>query len=138
MKKYGAYFITITLIAAALFVVNILIYQIPHFNEAKSYFIYSIPELYLFFYVFTIIIMGSLIAVKRKKREQLGYAFLLLTVVKMGLCYLFIKPVLDKPVGNGTEKINFFIVFILFLAIEAYYTARLLNEKPATGEVSRN
>lgn len=127
MKKNIAIVIAVTLIAAALLVINILIYQIPELAEAKSSFIYSIPQLYLFFFVFTLIILGVLIKLQYKNREQLGYVFLFLTAAKMGLSYVFVRPVLAKTVDDPTEKINFFIVFILFLAIEAFYTARLLN-----------
>ena len=129
MKKNTSIFIFTILIAVAAFVINLLIYQMPDLQEAKNSFIYSLPVTYLFFLVFTLVILGVLIVVVKKKKEQLGYIFLFLTSAKMGLSYVFARPILNKVVDDPTEKINFFAVFILFLAIEAYYTARLLNNK---------
>lgn len=129
MKKNIGVFTITTLITAVSLVVNMLVYQLPELEGAKQNFIYSIPLVYLFFFVFTMIILGVLIVIGKKKKEQLGYVFLFLTAAKMGLSYVFIRPILTKTIDDPTEKINFFIVFILFLAIEAYYTARLLNNK---------
>jgi hypothetical protein len=70
-----------------------------------------------------------LIRIGKNSKEQIGYAFLLLTAVKMALSYVLVRPILEASKENPTEKVNFFAIFILFLAIEAYYTARLLNNK---------
>ncbi len=129
MKKYIGIFTITTIIAAILLIANIFIYRLPQLEGARESFIYTLPIVYLFFFVFTLVILGVLVIVDKKKREQLGYVFLFLTAVKLGLSYLFIQPVLSKTIDDPAEKINFFIVFILFLAIEAYYTARLLNNK---------
>ena len=129
MKKNLGIFITTTLIAAVLLVLNILLYQMPDLKGETDSFIYPLPVVYLFFYVFTVVILALLIVISKKKKEQLGYVFLFLTAAKMGFSYLFARPILTKTIEDPTEKINFFIVFILFLVIEAYYTARLLNNK---------
>ena len=129
MKKHIGIFIVTTLIAVVLLIANLFIYRLPELEGAKDNFIYSLPLVYLFFYVFTIVILGVLIIIGKKNKEQLGYTFLFLTSAKMGLSYLFARPILTKTIDDPTEKINFFVVFILFLAIEAYYTARLLNNK---------
>ncbi|WP_294733634.1 DUF6168 family protein [uncultured Flavobacterium sp.] len=129
MKKNTSIFIFTTLIAVAAFVINMIIYEMPDLKSAKDSFIYSLPVVYLFFLVFTLVILGVLIVAGKKKKEQIGYIFLFLTSAKMGLSYVFARPILNKVVDDPTEKINFFVVFILFLAIEAYYTARLLNNK---------
>lgn len=129
MKKHIGIFAATTLIAAILLVSNIFIYKLPELQGAKQSFIYTLPTMYLFFFVFTVIILGALIITDKKSKEQIGYVFLFLTTAKMGLSYLFARPILNKLADDPTEKINFFIVFILFLAIEAYYTVRLLNNK---------
>ena len=129
MKKNIGIFIVTTLVAAVLMTANLFIYKLPQLEGARESFIYSVPIVYLFFFVFTLVILGVLIIIGKKKKEQLGYTFLFLTSAKMGLSYLFARPILAKTIDDPTEKINFFIVFILFLAIEAYYTARLLNNK---------
>lgn len=129
MKKSLGIFITTTFIAAVLLALNILLYQMPDLKGETDSFIYSLPVLYLFFYIFTVVILAVLIVISKKRKEQLGYVFLFLTAAKMGFSYLFARPILTKTIADPTEKMNFFIVFILFLVIEAYYTARLLNNK---------
>ena len=129
MKKNIGIFTVTTVIAALSLIANMLIYQVPELKAASQNFIYSLPLVYLFFFVFTIVILGVLLTLGKKKKEQVGYIFLFLTSAKMGLSYLLARPILTKTIDDPTEKINFFIVFILFLAIEAYYTARLLNNK---------
>lgn len=48
----------------------------------------------------------------------------------MAIAYLFMKPILSsQSTFSGTEKINFFIIFILFLIIETILTIRMLNNK---------
>lgn len=128
-KNYLGIFIRTALIGVVCLVVNILIYKIPNLGVTNDSFVYPLPLIYLFFLVFSLIILYVLIRIGKKNQEQIGYAFLLLTAVKMVLSYIFARPMLTKGIENPTEKVNFFAVFILFLAIEAYYTARLLNNK---------
>lgn len=128
-KNYIGIFLRATIYAALLFIINFLIYYIPDLAGKTDTFVYPLAVTYLFFLVFTLIILGVLIRISIKNKEQLGYAFLFLTTVKMGLSYVFARPVIAHSGENPTEKINFFAIFILFLAIEAYYTARLLNNK---------
>ena len=47
----------------------------------------------------------------------------------MAICYLIARPIISKGEAAATEKVNFFVIFIVYLVIEAYYTARLLNNK---------
>lgn len=122
-------FIRTALIGVVCLVVNILIYKIPALSTADDSFVYPLPMVYLFFVLFSEVILYVLIRISKKNKEQMGYAFLLLTAVKMALSYVLVRPILEVAKENPTEKVNFFAVFILFLAIEAYYTARLLNNK---------
>jgi len=128
-KKYIGIFIKTTIIAVAALVLNLLIYLIPGPAKQQALFIYPLPLIYLFFFVFSVIILAVLINVSKKNANQLGYVFLFLTGVKMAASYFFAKPIISQTIDTPTEKVNFFAVFILFLAIEAYFTARLLNNK---------
>lgn len=104
-----------------------------HFWVPKAYetaFIYSIPLLYLFFFFFSALLILILDKVKKDNINSVGYAFLFFTTLKMGIAYLFLRPILagDLP-KTTTEKINFFVIFIYFLAIETFVTIRILNNK---------
>ena len=128
-KKYFSIFIKTAVTAAILLIVNLLIYYIPSLQTQKAGFIYTIPVIYLFFFIFSVIILGILTKISEKNEGQVGYAFLLLTSVKMAASYFLAKPIIAKSIEFPTEKYNFFAVFVLFLAIEAYFTVRLLNNK---------
>lgn len=93
-------------------------------------FVYSIPLLYTFFFLFSGILILILEKVKQNNIDTVGYTFLLLTTLKMVVAYLFLRPILsgDLP-KTPTEKINFFVIFIYFLAMETYVTIRILNNK---------
>ena len=128
-KKYLSAFLRLSIFAIVLLSINALLYLIPGTGLSMDGFVYPLPVTYLFFYVFSAVIIAVLVFISLKNKEQLGYAFLLLTGAKMALSYILARPVINKVSENPTEKINFFVIFILFLIIEAYYTARLLNNK---------
>ena len=93
-------------------------------------FVYSIPLLYAFFTFFALLIVFILMKIKDAEINNVGYAFLGLTTVKMVVAYLFLKPILSVNLPKTpTEKINFFLIFIFFLAIETVVTIRILNNK---------
>lgn len=92
--------------------------------------VYPLPLLHAFFGIFSVIIIAVLHKIRQKNINNVGYTFLLLTSLKMVLAYLFLRPVLalDLP-QTPTEKMNFFIVFLYFLAVETIVTIRILNDK---------
>ena len=126
-QQYLSIFFKTGIIAVISYLLNILFFVF--FPVPDVVYHYSLYFIYGFFTVFSFLILGILIVVKAKSPAQTGYAFLLLTSVKMGVTYFVARPLLTKTIEDPTEKLNFFLVFILFLAIEAYFTARLLNNK---------
>lgn len=111
-------------------ILHSLLFQIPYLKELSAAFYYQIPIVYLFFLTLSVIILLVLIKVNETAKDQLGYVFLLATSIKLGLSYVFLLPILNnKSIDGFPEKINFFGIFILYLAIEVFYTIRLLNNK---------
>lgn len=93
-------------------------------------FHYCLAELYLFFGVCSFTIILILILVNRKNIDYVGYSFMLLTILKMIVSYIYLLSILNPENQNiRYEKLNFFVVFVLFLAIETFVTARILNNK---------
>jgi hypothetical protein len=93
-------------------------------------FVYPIQVLYAGFAGFSLILVFILIKIKDNNIDNVGYTFLLLTCVKMMLAYLFLRPILETTLPKTpTEKMNYFIIFIYFLAIETIVTIRILNNK---------
>jgi hypothetical protein len=90
---------------------------------------YSLPFLYLFFAICSLIIVSILIKIKEKKSDSVGQIFLLLTCIKMAISYVLLHPILQTTHQLLTsEKINFFITFAVFLTIETVVTIRILNK----------
>ncbi|MFD2602381.1 hypothetical protein [Flavobacterium suzhouense] len=128
-KQTLSVFFQVAVIAAILLVFNFLVYYMPDLKGKTADFVYPLPVMYGFFFLMTAAVLAVLMKINRKNQEQTGYAFLFLTTAKIALSYVIVRPILNKAGENPTEKVNFFVIFILFLAIEAYYTARLLNNK---------
>ncbi|WP_423908906.1 hypothetical protein [Flavobacterium sp.] len=93
-------------------------------------FFYSLMTLYLVFYGLSVFVFIILLEVKSRSFDNVGMSFLLVTNLKLVFCYILLKPILKmEPFENTIEKINYFMMFILFLAIETILTIRILNEK---------
>lgn len=129
MIKSFKFLKTLLSIAIPAFVIHFLIFQIPFLNEKQSTFYYSIPILYLLYFIFSKVTLFILDIIAQKSFENVGFTFLFLTSAQIGLSYLIIKPILESPGDNSIEKWNFFVIMFLFLAIEAFITIRILNKK---------
>ncbi|MFY8110699.1 MAG: hypothetical protein ACOVKP_01715 [Flavobacterium sp.] len=93
-------------------------------------FIYSLPELYAWFTLFTLLVVFVLLLVKRKNLDNVGMSFLLVTIIKIVFCYLILRSILkEATLQNSVEKSNFFGLFIFFLVLETLFTIHLVNEK---------
>jgi hypothetical protein len=129
IKKYRP-FLEVLFVAAIAFGVHKLVFYWYADNPKFTGYYYTIETLYAFFTCCSLCIVFMLVKVKSKSIDYVGYTFLLLTSVKMVVSYVFLLPVLQATNANGTsEKINFFMVFALFLAIETTVTIRILNNK---------
>ena len=99
-------------------------------DQLESQFVYTLPRLYAFFFLLATVILFILIKVNQVSSTHVGLTFILLTTFKMGVAYLFLKPILHANLAHsGFEKANFLIVFLLFLATETLLTTRLINNK---------
>lgn len=129
LKKYKS---LITIFIAA--ILGYFIHKtVSHFVILKEYedqFIYSTLSLYALFALLAAIIVFALTKVKQVAINYVGYAFLAFTTLKMTIAYAFLRPILHAHLPKTpAEKMNFFVVFIYFLAIETYLTIRILNDK---------
>lgn len=120
----------VLIIAIPLFFVHNYSLGILKTQDELSVFSFSTLQLYSFFTICSIIIITILLFVKKKNLDIVGNFFLLLTMIKMGFAYFFLHVIGQKThLLLSFEKKNFFITFILFLAIETIITIQLLNKK---------
>ncbi|KOS07113.1 hypothetical protein AM493_14505 [Flavobacterium akiainvivens] len=117
------------LVAGLFLIVNLLLYHFTALGAHYAGFVYSLPVLYVLYYGFSLIILFSLQMVQKNSASQIGYVFLGLTTLKAVGAYFVARPIISKTIDASAEKINFFLVFVLFLLIEVYFTAKLLNKK---------
>lgn len=121
-------FFTLLGVSLLLYIVHKMVFYVFTINQDQ--FHYSLETLYLFFSFFSAIIFKVLLTIKAKSFDNVGMSFLVATSIKMVFCYLILRPLLHTPQSNNpTERINFFILFIVFLTIETLFTIRLVNEK---------
>lgn len=129
LKKYQPILevVTVSIIG---YLAHKLFFHIEKNNPSFQNFQCPIEIIYGFFLVCSISILFILIQVKTRSIDNVGYTFLLVTCLKMGISYALMSAILDATKQNITiEKNNFFIVFALFLAIETIVTIRILNNK---------
>ncbi|PKB16772.1 hypothetical protein [Flavobacterium sp. 5] len=121
-------FLTLAGVSGGLYLIHKMVFSI--FTIKYDQFYYSLETLYLIFFFLSAIIFRVLLTIKEKSFDNVGMSFLLATSVKMIFCYLILRPLLQMPKSiNPAERINFLVLFIVFLTIETLFTIRLVNEK---------
>lgn len=128
-KSFFKTLIQVTGAACVFLITSVLIFQIPDLKTQTVDFVYPVYTTVLFFYGLSVIILFALHLLSSKNPGQIGYVFLLLTTLQVIGGYLYMRPVLSKTIEIPAEKISIFVIFMLFLLLEAYYTTVLLNKK---------
>ena len=112
------------------FVVHKLFFYFSNYELIENQFQYSIFTLYSFFFFCALIIIVLLFFIRRKEINNVGNSFMLLTILQMPFAYYFLHSILNSSSKNASfEKINFFVIFLSFLAIETIVSIRILNNK---------
>lgn len=129
-KEFYKTYFSLIWFALTAFLLNFFLLNYFVSPEETNHWNYSISFLYIVFFIFSCIILSILLFVKRKNLDYVGYTFLILTSIKMGISYFILRPILLTTTDEfSLEKKNFFVIFIYFLAIETFLTIRILNKK---------
>lgn len=124
----GAFF-QLLLFSVLIVVANLLIKAIFQLEVQFEKTTYSLMNMLSFFISSSFILLLIHNYISHKNKDILGYVFIVTTSVKAVICYIFIAPVLNNQIINQFEKTYFFALFLLFLFVDVYLTARLLNKK---------
>jgi hypothetical protein len=120
--------LNLVLLAVLAYILHKIVFYALNIND--SAFHYTLETLYVLFLGLSTIVFIVLLKVRERSFDNVGMSFLLSTSVKMIFCYLILRPLLQVSTqNNAIERKNFFMMFILFLAIETILTIRILNEK---------
>ena len=129
LKKYRP-ILEVVFLSILVYLAHKLVFFLNENNPNLQGFHFPIEAVYVFFFICSVIIIFILIKVKEKNIDNVGYTFLLVTCIKMAISYVVLYPILHS--GNPyvrIEKLNFFIIFALFLTIETIVTIRILSNK---------
>ena len=128
-KKYQPIF-EVVFLSILVYLVHKFVFFLNENNPKLQGFHFPIEVVYGFFFICSLLIILILIKVNEKSIDNVGYTFLLVTCIKMVLSYAVLSPILHSINPNVRfEKLNFFVIFALFLTIETIITIRILNNK---------
>ena len=129
IKEYQP-ILEILLASFSTFLVHKLVFFFLDYYTIESTFQYSLFQVYLFFLICSVCIVFILIQVKKRDIDNVGNGFLLLTLIKIGIAFLFANPIVSSTSKfKDIERMDFFIAFAVFLTIETIVTIRILNNK---------
>ena len=129
IKEYQP-ILEILLASFSTFLVHKLVFFFLDYYTIESTFQYSLFQVYLFFLICSVCIVFILIQVKKRDIDNVGNGFLLLTLIKIGIAFLFATPIVSSTSKfKDIERMDFFIAFAVFLTIETIVTIRILNNK---------
>ncbi len=113
----------------AAFVVHCGVFYLMGIDDANRFY-HPLWEVYGFFFLCSAAILLILSVVRQKSIDNVGQTFILSTCIKAGIAYaFFLYPAINASAQNlQFEKMNFFVVFALFLAVETVLTIRILNK----------
>lgn len=118
----------VLMVSSVLFVAHKLFFYWNMTNPKYQNYYFSLETIYGFFSLSSVMIVSILLFVKQKSSDNVGFTFMLTTCLKIGITFALLIPILNSKASNiGYEKINFFIIFALFLSIETVVTIRILN-----------
>lgn len=118
------------LYALVTYFVHQIIFYLFGITKIETQFQYSNTFLFGLFTFLSMLIIALLLLVKTKYFDSIGYAFMSLTSLKIGLLLFWARPILKSTLAIAKfEKGNFFILFAVFLAIETIVAIRILNNK---------
>ncbi len=129
MKLDRALYLQFILFVIVIFLANMLLVSVFQLETKFEKTTYSLSKMLVFFTISSIVLLLIHDFIRYKNKDSLGYVFMVTLTIKVIFSYFFIAPVLNATVVNSFEKTYFFCLFLIYLFIDVYFTARLLNKK---------
>lgn len=129
LKKFQP-ILEVLILAFVVYAAHKLVFLLNDYNPKLQGFNFSLETIYEFFFSCSMLIIFILIVVREKSIDNVGNTFLLVTCLKIAVSFVILSPILQSKNQNvSIEKLNFFVIFALFLFIETIVTVRILNKK---------
>lgn len=85
-------------------------------------------KIYIFHFFTTLIIVLTLIKIKRIMPDKIGFTFMGFSILKMAASILFLFPLTEASCLDPIpDVLAFFIPYFIFLFYETFYLVSLLN-----------
>lgn len=111
------------------YLVHKLIFFLNENNPSFQNLYFSLETIYGFFLFCSLFIIMAIVKVKSKSIDNVGFTFIWATLIKMGFSFVVLTFIINSGNPNVKfEKINFFIIFAIFLTIETIVTIRSLKK----------
>ena len=115
--------------ALLLYFLNLVMLQSLGFSQALFLYLFSLEQIFMSFGFLAIIVLLVLHIVEKKNKDIVGIVFLIASSIQIGVLYFIFRKVISSANLNTIERINFFVLFFLFLTFETLITIQLLNKK---------
>ena len=99
------------------------------YSQALFLYLFSLEQIFTSFATLAIIVLFVVHATEKKNKDIVGMVFLVATSIQIGILYFIFRNVISSDNINTIERINFFVLFFLFLTFETLITIQLLNKK---------
>lgn len=101
----------------------------------KENYCFSLPTYFITFTIIAALLVTILFFIGKRELMYVGYSFLWFTVLQMTICGILVKTILLSI--SKTERINFFIMCLYFLAIETFLSIKILNKPQSDDETNK-
>ena len=115
--------------ALLLYFLNLVTLHSLGYSQALFLYLFSLEQIFMSFGILAIIVLLVLHIVEKKNKDIVGMVFLIASSIQIGVLYFIFRKVISSSNLNTIERINFFVLFFLFLTFETLITIRLLNKK---------
>ncbi|UOX35016.1 hypothetical protein LXD69_05755 [Flavobacterium sediminilitoris] len=129
MKIKNNIYVYYCVIVTIILIINLLIIKVFQLEEVLSDANVNIYKMSLFFVASSFLLLATHDYINNKKKEILGFAFLVTLTIKLIICYIFISLIKQSDILNNYEKVSFFILFIEFMLVDVCFTVKILNKK---------
>ena len=112
-----------------LYFLNLVALHSLGYSQALFLYLFSLPQIFISFCILAIIVLFVLHIIEKKNKDIVGMVFLIVSSIQIGVLYFIFRKVISSANLNTIERINFFVLFFLFLIFETLITIQLLNKK---------
>ncbi|MFT7350720.1 MAG: hypothetical protein ACI9XR_000436 [Flavobacterium sp.] len=108
---------------------NLVTLHSLEYSQALFLYLFPLEQIFITFSILAIIVLFVLHIVEKKNKDIVGMVFLIASSIQIGVLYFIFRKVISSSNLNTIERINFFVLFFLFLTFETLIIIQLLNKK---------